>query len=65
MSKNKQSIFNKANRIKVCKMLIKKYDKLDREIYPYGYGDTARYYVLQEYWSDVLNKIQGGNNEQR
>ena len=60
MSKNKQSIFNKANRIKVCKMLIKKYDKLDREIYPYGYGDNARYYVLQEYWSDVLNKIQGG-----
>ena len=64
MSNNKQSIFNKSNRIKICKRLIKKYDKLDREISYYGYGDTARYYVLQEYWSDVLLKLQRRNEQQ-
>jgi hypothetical protein len=58
MKNNKQSIFNKANRIKVCKRLIKKYDKLDSEIYHYGYGDTAKYYVLIEYWSEVLLKLK-------
>ena len=58
MTNNKQGIFNKANRIKICKRLIKKYDKLDRELDPYGYGDTMRYYVLQEYWSEVLLKLQ-------
>jgi Fe-S cluster biosynthesis and repair protein YggX len=60
---SKRSNFNKFNRIKVCKRLIKKYEKLDRELYPYDYGDTTRYYVLQEYWNKVLLKLKKKNND--
>jgi hypothetical protein len=57
MSNNKQSIFNKANRIKVCKKLIRAYDKLDKEEYVYSYNPN-KYYELSEYWNQVLLKLQ-------
>ena len=58
-------IFTKSNRKKVCKRLIKKYSKLQEEMPSYGYGSSLKYYILIEYWESVLDKIQGGNNEQQ
>lgn len=52
--------FTTKNRIKVCRRLIKKYEKFHREVSLYGYGDIEKYYRLIEYWELVLLKLKAG-----
>ena len=49
---------NRRIRIKVIKKMIKRWEKIQKGLSPYGYEDPMDYYYLITYWEDVLVKLK-------
>jgi len=50
-------LINKRIRKKVIKMMIKRFEKKQSELSPYGYEDPMIYYYLIDYWEDRLSEL--------
>lgn len=48
---------NKKIRKKAITRMIKRWEKTQSELSPYGYEDPMKYYYLIDYWEDVLNEL--------
>jgi hypothetical protein len=48
---------NTRIRKKVIKRMIKRWEKIQSELSPYGYENPMKYYYLIDYWEDRLNEL--------
>ena len=48
-------------RKKVIKRIIKRLEKAQSNLPPYGYGNPMRYYYLIAYWENVLSGLKRPN----